>query len=64
MTRDHDPGGLRDQATDVEAGPGVHCEAGHEVGAAYTSFPETEKKLHLMVIKLKGFACRKPIFDQ
>ena len=43
MTMGHDPGGLHDQATDVEAGPGVRCEPGHEVGAAYTSFPETEK---------------------
>ena len=42
-TRGRDPGGLRDQATGAGAGQGVRCEAGREVGAAYTSSPEKEK---------------------
>ena len=41
-TRGRDPGGLRDQATGAGAGQGARCEAGREVGAAYTSSPENE----------------------
>ena len=58
-TRGRDPGGLRDQATGAGAGQGVRCEAGREVGAAYTSSPETDK--HQSYGQLKGFACQMPI---
>ena len=47
-TRGRDPGGLRDQATGAGAGQGVRCEAGREVGAAYTSSPEKEKTSKLV----------------
>ena len=60
-TRGRDPGGLRDQATGAGAGRDVRCEAGREVGAAYTSSPETEKTSKLVNYKESLVKCQ---FDQ